>query len=453
LEIDLNKFDSFLYAKLSEAKLPSLTAAIIENDKILHAKTLGLKNIESGEPTAITTNYGIGSITKSFTALGIGKLVEQGKMNFHDLVTDHLPELKQYKAFELVEIHHLLTHSSGIPALGSAEVLIFNTIGLNKKWMPIATNDDMISFFDQVDEWKFTDPGKRFFYLNEGYSLLGEVISRVSKTNYSKFIKEEILLPLEMGRTFFSKEEVENDKDWATPYLIKDGKAVPSVIPWGSGPAGGLMSNIIDLSHYVRMYMNRGEYEGEKVISKDIIEQMETPYSKPPVSLFPDAAYGYGLFIARDFYGQKLVRHDGSVGVYTSSMAYLPESKVGALVLCNSEGYNLTLFSLYGLISILGKDPEEFTPIKRENLLARLEGNYSSYKDTVSAQVKRNGDFLILSGEDIGENIVLIPEKINEDNKYATFYTLRNTAKLVVEFSLEQHRVEMIFERYRYKKK
>lgn len=80
----------------------------------------------------------------------------------------------------------------------------------------------------------------------------------------------------------------------------------------------------------------------------------------------------------------------------------------------------------------------------------RLEGNYSSYKDTVSAQVRRNGDFLMLSGEDIGEQIVLVPERV--ENEHATFYTLRSTAKLVVEFTLMQDGVEMIFERYRYKK-
>jgi CubicO group peptidase (beta-lactamase class C family) len=454
LNLDLSKFDGFLYSKMSEAKLPSLTVAIIKDNAIFYTRTFGLKNIESGWPTTIKTNYGIGSITKSFTALGIGKLVEEGKIKFRDLVIAYLPEFKKYKAFEELEIHHLLSHSSGIPALGSAEVLIFNAIGLNKKWMPTATSDDMVTFFDQVDEWRLTDPGKRYFYFNEGYNLLGEIISRVSQRDYVKFIKEEILKPLEMNRSFFSKEELENDKDYAMPYLIKDGKPVLSVIPWGAGAAGGLMSNIIDLSHYITMYLSRGEYNGKRIIGKDIVRQMETPYSKPPLNLLPNSGYGYGLFISPDFYGEKLVRHDGSVGVYTSSMAYLPESKLGILALCNSEGYNLSLFSLYGLISMLGKNPEDFAPIKREKLLSRLEGDYYSYKDTVSAQLKKNGDFLILSGEDIGENIVLVPESIADNGeRHITFYTLRSTAKLIVEFNLGQHDVEMIFERYRYKKR
>lgn len=451
MNVDLKSFDSFLYSKMSETKLPSLSVAIIKENEIFHSRTFGLKNIEPSEPTSITTNYGIGSVTKSFTALGIGKLVEQGKIEFHDLVTDHLPELKNYKAFEKVEIHHLLTHSSGIPGLGSAEVLIFNALGLTKKWFPTATNDDIVSFLDKVDDWAVADPGRRYFYLNEGYDLLGEIISRVSQTDYAKFIKQQILTPLGMDRSFFSKEELDKDRNWAIPYMMKEGKAISTVIPWGAGAAGGLMSNAVDLSHYVEMYLNRGEFLGKKIIDRDIIDKMETPYSRPPVSLFSDYGYGYGLFVAHNFYGQKLVRHDGSLAVYTASMAYLPESKLGIVVLCNGEGYNLTLFSLYGLITMLGKDPEEFVPIKRERLLTKLEGNYSSYKDTVSAQVRRNGDFLMLSGEDIGEQIVLVPERV--ENEHATFYTLRSTAKLVVEFTLMQDSVEMIFERYRYRKK
>jgi CubicO group peptidase (beta-lactamase class C family) len=449
--LELDKFDYFLYEKMTETKLPSLSVAMVKDNEVFYSRAFGLKNIESGLPTSISTNYGIGSVTKSFTALGIGKLVEKGKINFHDLVVDHLPELKKYKAFGEVEIHHLLTHSSGIPGLGSAEVLISNAIGLTKKWMPTASSDDMNSFLDQVDNWALTDPGKRFFYLNEGYTLLGEIISRVSKINYARFMKEEILDPLDMKRSFFSKQELENDGDWAMPYVMKEGKANLSVIPWGAGAAGGLMSNAQDLSHYVAMYLNRGEFRGRKIIGRDIIEKMETIYSKPPLSYFSDYGYGYGLFVANNFYGQKLVRHDGSVAVYTSSMAYLAESKLGVVILCNGEGYNPSLFSIYGLITMLGKDPEEFLPIKREKLLQRLEGSYSSYKETVTAQIKRNADFLILSGEDIGENIVLVPEKVEEEN--ATFYTMKNTAKLEVEFNLGRDGIEMIFERYRYKKK
>jgi Pab87 octamerisation domain len=99
---------------------------------------------------------------------------------------------------------------------------------------------------------------------------------------------------------------------------------------------------------------------------------------------------------------------------------------------------------------LMGKNPEQLPVIKLDNLLKQLEGKYSAYKGTVVAEVKRNGSFLMLSGEDIGENIVLIPE--NADRAVATFYTLVGTAKGMVEFRLDEQSVEMIYERYKYRK-
>jgi len=98
----------------------------------------------------------------------------------------------------------------------------------------------------------------------------------------------------------------------------------------------------------------------------------------------------------------------------------------------------------------MGKNPEELPVIKLDNLLKQLEGMYTAYKGTVLAEVKRNGSFLMLSGEDIGENIVLIPE--SADSNAATFYTLVGTARGVVEFRFDDQGVEMIYERYKYRK-
>lgn len=451
LEIDYGDFDSFLYSKMNETKLPSLTCAILKDGKIVHTRAFGPKSIETGVATTVKTNYCIGSVTKSFAALGIGILVQDGRVDFHDPLTKYLPSLQKYKAFDHVEIHHLLAHSSGIPGLGSAEVLIFNAIGISKKWFPSITNDDLVSFMDQVDDWVVTEPGKRYFYLNEGYHLIGEIISKASGMDYTRFIKSKIFDPLEMHRTFFSKEEVDQDQNYATPYLIKDGRATPSIIPWGAGAAGGIMSNVLDLSNYLEMYLCEGEFRGRKIVDKDIVKKMETPHSKPPASLFTEYGYGYGLLVTSNFFGQKLVRHDGSMGVYTSSVAFLPNSNVGISILTNAEGYSPSLLSLYGLLTVMGKNPKDFAPFKHELLLQKLAGNYSAYKGTVVAEVKRNGDFLILSGEDIGEQIILVPEESSSEG--AIFYTQKSTAKLIVEFTFDESgSVEMIYERYRYRK-
>jgi len=449
LNSNFEKFDNFAFSKMSEVKLPSLTVSIVQDEQLVHSRAFGFKNTESASAASVHTLYGIGSVTKSFTALAICKLVEEGRLDFHDPVSKFLSLKGQL--FDEIELHHLLTHTSGIPGLGWAEVQIFSAIGKSKKWLPLSSVDDMASFMDDVDDWKEAMPGSKYFYLNEGYFLLGEVISKVSGTPYYEFVKEKILEPLKMNRTFLSRDQVERDGDCSTPYIVEDGKVTRSVIPWGSGSAGGLMSNVNDLSNYILMFLNRGEFSGKRIIGKEMIERMETAYSRPPMSIFPDAGYGYALFVTNEFFGQKLVRHDGSITVYTSGIAYLPEKGIGISLLCNGEGYSPNILAMYALSSMLGKDPEkDLAPIRREKLLKRLEGTYRVYKDTISAQIKRNGDFLILSGEDIGNNIVLVPE--SDDREGATFFTLSATARMQVDFRFNKYGTEMIFERYRYRK-
>ena len=445
---DFGKFDDFVIGKARETNLPSVTAGLIENGKIAHSMAYGFRDIGSTTPVSINTLYGVGSITKSFTALSVAKLVEKGKLNFHDKVTDFLP-LKQ-KAFREVEIHHLLTHTSGIPGLGFAEVLIYSTIGTYNRPSPITDFEDVAPFLDEVDDWVESKPGERLFYLNEGYDLLGDIIAKVSGRPYIEFVTEEILRPLRMKRSYFAKEQIEGDANRATPYLVKDSKVTPSKIPYGSSPAGGLVTNVVDLSNYVSMFLNGGELEGKRIVNADTLEKMETRYARWPREMYPGQGYGYGLEIIPSFYSNKVVFHGGSVEVFTASFAYSRSAGCGIVIMANGSGYSTDRTALYGMALLMGKNPEELPVIKLDNLLKQLEGKYSAYKGTVLAEVKRNGSFLMLSGEDIGENIVLIPE--SADSAMANFYTLVGTAKGVVEFRLNRQGVEMIYERYKYRK-
>lgn len=445
---NFSKFDEFITTNASETNLPSVTAGLIETGKAVHSIAYGFKDIASSTPASISTLYGVGSITKSFTALSVAKLVEKGKLRFHDKIADFLP-LKQ-KAFREVEIHHLLTHTSGIPGLGFSEVQIYNTLGTYKRPLPISNLDDVVQFLDEVDDWVESKPGEKLFYLNEGYDLLGEVITKVSGRPYTEFVKEEILSPLRMTRSFFAKDQIEQDADRATPYVVKDGKANPSKIPYGSSPAGGLVSNVVDLSNYVTMLINGAAFEGKRIVGADTLEKMETPYVRWPRETFPGQGYGYGLEIIPSFYGRKVVFHGGSVEVFTACFAYSRSAGYGIVCLANGTGYSIDRIALYGMALLMDRDPEELPVIKLDKLLRRLEGEYSAYKGTVLAEVKRNGSFLMLSGEDIGENIVLVPE--SEDADRASFYSLAGTARMMVEFRFNRHGVEMIYERYKYRR-
>jgi len=369
-------------------------------------------------------------------------------MDFHDPVTKFLP-LKP-KAFQNVEVHHLLSHTSGIPGLGSLEVLLFAQFGEYHHWLPISSLGDMESFVSDVDDWAEAKPGERLFYLNEGFVLLGEIISKVSGKHWMKFVTDEILAPLKMKRTFLEKTEIGSDNDVALPYLIRGAKVTPIPIPYGSGAAGGIVSNVADLSNYVIMLINGGEFEGKRIIGKDTLGKMEQPYGKWPADYYGGDSYGYGLQIIPDFHGHKVIGHGGSVEVYTAEMKYARDMKAGVILLANGTGYSTGRLAMCAISMLAGEDPEEIRGVRLENLLKKLEGQYRAYKDTIFAEVKINGSFLMLSGEDIGKDIVLVPD--GEEKGLAHFYTLNAGARMDVTFRFNQYGVEMLYERYRYRK-
>ena len=445
---DFERFDDIAFSKLSETKLPSIAVSIIENGEVVHARGFGYKNVSAALPATEHTLYGIGSITKSLVALSIAKLVEAGKMDFHDPVTKFLP-LKP-KAFQGVEIHHLLSHTSGIPGLGSLEVLLFSGFGEYHHWLPISSLGDIQSFMSDVDDWAEAKPGEKLFYLNEGFVLLGDVIASVSGRSWFDYAKEEILKPLQMNRTFLEKADIDLDANVATPYLIRGAKVIPTAIPYGSGGAGGIVSNAMDLSNYVRMYINGGEFEGKRIVGKDTLAKMETPYGKWPVENYGGDSYGYGLQILPNFHGHKVVGHGGSVDCYTAVTNYIRDLKSGVVLLANGTGYNMGRLAMVAQSLLVGVDPGELAAVRLEALLKKLEGQYRAYKDTIFAEVKVNGSFLMLSGEDIGKDIVLVPA--GEEDGVARFYTLDAGAKMEVTFRFNKYGVELMYERYRYRR-
>jgi CubicO group peptidase (beta-lactamase class C family) len=445
---DSERFDDIAFSKLSETKLPSVAVSIIENGEVVHTRGFGYKDVSAALPPTEHTLYGVGSITKSFVALSIAKLVEAGKMDFHDPVTKFLP-LKQ-KAFRGVEIHHLLSHTSGIPGLGSLEVLLFSAFGEYHHWLPISSLGDMQSFLSDIDDWAEAKPGEKLFYLNEGFVLLGDVVAKVSGRPWFDYAKEEILKPLRMNRTFLEKADINVDADVATPYLIRGPKVTPTVVPYGSGGAGGVMSNAMDLSNYVKMYINGGEFEGKRIIGKDTLTKMETPYGKWPAEHYGGDSYGYGLQILPNFHGHKVVGHGGSVDCYTAQMNYIRDLRSGVVLLANGAGYNMGRLAMIAQSLLTGADPGELRAVRLETLLKKLEGQYKAYKDTIFAEVKINGSFLMLSGEDIGKDIVLVPE--GEEDGVARFYTLDAGAKMEVTFRFNKYGVELLYERYRYRR-
>ena len=451
--LDFGRLEDFIFEKMSKTHLPGLSVAIVKDREVIYSRGFCFRDLEYGLGATARTLYGIGSVTKSFTALSIMQLVEEGRLSLDDPVSKYVPlDLKSKE--EPVKVWHLLSHASGIPALAYAEAFIRYMTGADDKWIPVASHEDIFTFMREANQWALTKPGERWFYLNEGYLMLGYIIEKLSGMSYEEYVKKKILEPLQMNRSFFRREEVEASSDVATPYIItRDGECKKSTYAYGPiSSDGGLKSNVPDLAHYINMYLNRGEYDGGTLLSSGSIEEMEKPKVKLPLQIFGGEAYGYGLHIIPRFLGNKLVGHGGSVLVATAYMGYIPEKRIGIALLANGSGYPLSQIGLYGLALMLGEDAENLPFVRVERAFDLLTGLYDTYKGTMKAQVVTKGSILSLEIKDkyVDMIIPLIPEDIEGEVK--NFYTVQAGVKLPVEFIVKGDKVDLIYERYRLKK-
>ncbi len=452
--MEFTKLDSFVLEKISQTRIPGVSLAIVKDGEVIYARGYGFKDVERGLPPTPGTVYGIGSVTKSFTALAVLKLVEEGRLSLYDEVSRYVP-LKLEAMGKPVRVHHLLTHTSGIPALAYAEAFIRGSLGLDAQWLPLSTPEDVIAFMSDYSSWVHSEPGTRYFYLNEGYVLLGYIISRVSGMRYEDYVRRSVLEPLKMSRTYFWESEVSRDPDVAVPYIVdKEGRHVRSRFPFGITADGGLLSNCYDMSRYVSMLMNGGRLEGTEIVSRESIRLMEEKHVRIPSGLFKDDSYGYGLVVTDEFLGRRLVRHSGSVLVYTAFVGYMPSERLGVVVLANAAGYPLSFIGMYALAYLLGYDPEESLHfIKYERIADRLAGTYETYKGTYRVNVRRMGDFLAVEYRDRYREVVvpLVPSEIGDG--YARYYTISYGSRVDVEFFIEKERIVMVYERYKLVKK
>jgi len=449
---DFGRLESFVFEKISKTHLPGLSIAIVKGGEVVYSRGFSFRDVERGLRATPETLYGIGSVTKSFTALSIMQLVEEEKLSLDEPVKKHVPLDLKFKD-EPVRIWHLLSHSSGIPALAYAEAFIRCVTGAGDRWMPIGSHEDIFTFMNEANQWALTRPGERWFYLNEGYLILGHIIEKLSGMSYEEYLRRKTLEPLRMSRSFFKRSEVEADLDVATPYIItRDKELKKSTYPYGISADGGLISNVLDLARYITMYLNKGRYDQGSLVSPESIEEMEKPRVKRPLQIFEGEAYGYGLGIIPDFFGHKLIGHAGSVLVATAYIAYIPKEKVGIALLANGSGYPMSQIGQYGMALMLGENTENLPFIKVEKAFDLLTGLYETYKGTMKARVVSNGGILQIEIKDkyVDTVVALVPDDIETNAK--AFHAFQSGGELPVEFRVDGDKVDLIYERYRLRK-
>ncbi len=400
--------ESFLLEKLG-GRPPSASYAVVWRDGEKLIGAVGYRDVEEGLPATPETLYGVGSITKTFTALTVLMLHREGMLSLDDPISRYVA-IDMEIGGEEVMIWHLLSHTSGVAALAYAESLLRGYVGESPSYLPISGPEDILSFMEGWRDWALAWPGEKYFYLNEGFVLVGLAIEKATGMRYEDALRKYVLERLGMDSTTIGRPR---DKGlMATPYVVgREGLRRARIPPLGAD--GGMITNAVDMSRFLMAMLNRG---GDS-LPRDVVEELEKPRIR--TSLLNREEY-YCLGLSKTVIGGlELYGHSGSVLVYTAYMAYNRDEGVGVAVMSNGTGYPMSSAGLYILARALGRNPLEFEPLLIDEALNSLVGTYESFKGGFRARVERMGGILILkySGRSYEVSIPLIPRDVSGDEK------------------------------------
>jgi CubicO group peptidase (beta-lactamase class C family) len=287
----------------------SFTGAVLvaRNGEVLFSQGYGLADRDKNLPNSPQTKYRLGSISKQFTAMAILMLQAQGKLTVQDPICRYISECPEM--WQDITIHHLLTHTSGIPDF--RDFADFETT----KATPSSPLQTMARFNDSPLDFK---PSEKWSYSNSNYIVLGYIIETTSGESYEMFLQKHIFEPVQMKNTGYDH----NDGSLATGYTgfydhWEKADYTDMTIPYA---AAGLYSTIEDLYRWDQVLYTK------QLLSPELLGLMFTPQARTPIS---SLSYGYGWFVGKMNTHQVVSHGDGILNSAAVSRSYTSNSGNG----------------------------------------------------------------------------------------------------------------------------
>jgi CubicO group peptidase (beta-lactamase class C family) len=324
----------------TQSRVPGGAWGIVIDGELAHAGATGYREIETKAPATADTVFRIASMTKSFTAMAILSLRDEGKLSLDDPAERYVPELKEltYPTADSprITVRHLLSHSEGFPEdnpwgdqqLGATAAQMTQLL---RGGIPFSNA-----------------PGVAYEYSNYGFALLGMIVIRASGTPYNEYLAAKILRPLGMTSTAMEPSRVPADR-LAQGYRWEDERwKKEPLLPDGTfGPMGGMLTSVRDLSRYVAALLDAwpprdGREAGP--IRRASLREMQQIARFGTASAARDgngvmqlnaSGYGYGLAISQNCAFRHVVSHGGGLPGFGSHMRWLPDYGVGIITFGN----------------------------------------------------------------------------------------------------------------------
>jgi len=325
---------------LAREHIPGAAWGVIIDGALAHVGTAGVRDVRTKMPVERDTVFRIASMTKSFTALSILKLRDEGRLSLDDPADRHVPELKNltYPTDDSprITIRHLLSHAEGFPE--------------DNPWgdqQLAATAADLSRMMRSGIPFS-NAPGVAYEYSNYGFAILGRIVANVSKLPYSTYVTTNVLTPLGMASTTLEPKAVPADK-LAHGYRWEDErwKEEPQLADGAFGSMGGMLTSVQDLATYVGLYLAawppRSDPESGPLRRASLREMQQISRPRPSTVTRSSSGspqlnaggYGFGLGISETCSFGHVVAHSGGLPGFGSQMRWLPEYGVGIVALGN----------------------------------------------------------------------------------------------------------------------
>jgi CubicO group peptidase (beta-lactamase class C family) len=380
--------------------VPGAAWGVIVDGQVVHVGVAGLRDVPSNSPVDADSVFRIASMTKSFTAISILKLRDEGKLSLDDPAERYVPEMAglTYPSSDApkITIRHLLSHAEGFPE--------------DNPWgdQQLANTEDQLSQMLRAGVPFSNAPGIAYEYSNYGFAILGRIVSNVSKMKYPDYVAANILRPLGMSSTTLEPADVKadrlvhgyrwEDEQWKNEPLLSNGSF---------GSMGGMLTSVRDLSKYVGVFLSAWPpHDGPETapIKRSSLREMQHLWSPAPSAVTRDRAtgaiqltsggYGYGLRVAQNCAFKTIVSHTGGLPGFGSVMTWLPDYGIGIVAFGNltyTGWAGVATSGLETLVKKSGRQPRMPTPSPaltdaRDKVSTLVAGWDDRLADSIAAQ-------------------------------------------------------------------
>lgn len=373
VDAKLGYIDEYMEKVLKDWNAPGVAVGIVQGDELVFAKGYGFRDYGKKLPFTPQTLFQIGSNTKLFTVVAAGFLVNEGKLTWDQPVRESMPAIQFYND-ELnasITLRDMLSHRTGI----TRHDMIW-----------YQSTDSRQQLFEKLKYMEPQQPARTtFLYNNMMYAATGHIIETKSQKSWEDFLKERIFTPLEMKSSVFTVADMTKQPEYAVGYTERrDSFELYNTPYWedaaGIGPAGAIVSNLDDMSHWVIALLNNGQFKGQQVLPADVVKATLEPSIAMPNSMGEargywenlNAAYGMGRWTS-SYRGHLLAFHGGDLPGFHSQVSMMPQDHIGVVVFVIGDHcaslYNTISYNVYE--RLLGMDE---TPWSDRLLESRLKG-------------------------------------------------------------------------------